>query len=266
MSFQRLLDYVEREIGFATSYYNDAYLDRRIWARMRRTDCADYEGYLTRLRNDPDEPARLLDSLNVNVTGFFRNPETWSAVLPVLRSLTADRQHARIWSVPCADGREPYTLAMLALDDDGVDADRLSILASDIDPNALKSARAGVYHTTRTTDIAGELDPLSTTEEYVTREDDEFRVTDRVQSLVEFGQHDLIQEPPPREFDLVVCRNLFIYIDAQYKRPIFERLDDAIRPGGYLVIGRTETVHREFNTTFEPVDSEQRIYRKPPAE
>ncbi|MFC5366686.1 CheR family methyltransferase [Salinirubrum litoreum] len=266
MSFQRLLDYVEREIGFATSYYNDAYLDRRISARMRRTDCDDYAEYRERLRADPDEPALLLDSLNVNVTGFFRNPETWSAVVPILRALTEERQRATLWSVPCADGREPYTLSMLALDDADVAASRLSILASDIDPNALASARDGVYHTTRTTDIAAELDPLSTAGEYVTREGDEFRVTDRVQSLVEFSQHDLIQDRPPGEFDMVVCRNLFIYIDAQYKRPIFETLDEALRPGGYLVIGRTETVHRDFKETFESVDSERRIYRKAPAE
>jgi chemotaxis protein methyltransferase CheR len=262
MGFQRLLDYVEREIGFATSYYDDAYLDRRISARMRRTDCDDYDTYRKRLRTDPEEPARLLDSLNVNVTGFFRNPETWASVLPILRSLTADGREATIWSVPCADGREPYTLAMLALEDADVAADRVSILASDVDPNALASARAGVYHTTRTTDIAAELDPLSGAEEFVTRDGDEFRVRDRVKSLVEFGRHDLIQETPPRRFDLVVCRNLFIYIDDAYKRPIFENLDAAVRPGGYLVVGRTETVPRAFSNTFESVDRDRRIYRK----
>jgi chemotaxis protein methyltransferase CheR len=266
MSFQRLLEYVEREVGFATSYYDDAYLDRRITARMRRTDCDDYDEYRERLRTDPEEPARLLDSLNVNVTGFFRNPDTWSALVPILRSLTDGGRRAESWSVPCADGREPYTLAMLALADPDVTAGRLSILGSDIDAAALDSAREGVYRTTRTTDIAAELDPLSTTAEYVTREGDEFRVTDRVQSLVEFSRHDLIQDTPPRQFDLVLCRNLFIYIDAQYKRSVFETLDDAIRPGGYLVIGRTETVHREFRPTFEAVDSDQRIYRKVPAE
>lgn len=266
MSFTRLLDYIEREIGFATSYYDDAYLDRRITARMRRTDCDDYEAYRQRLRADPDEPGRLLDSLQINVTGFFRNPETWAAVLPILRSLTADRRETAIWSVPCADGREPYTLSMLALDDEQVAADCLSILASDVDPTALDRAREGVYRTTRTTDIAAELDPLSAADEFVTREGDEFRVTERVRSLVEFSRHDLIQDTPPRQFDLVVCRNLFIYIDAAYKRPVFESLDAAVSPGGYLVIGRTETIDREFEDTFEPVDSERRIYRKAPSE
>lgn len=262
MSFQRLLDYVERDVGFATSYYDDAYLDRRISARMRRTDCDDYGAYLQHLREDPEEPDLLLDSLNVNVTGFFRNPETWEAMVPILRTLTDDRRHVRIWSVPCADGREPYTLAMLALDDDAVAGSRLSILASDVDPNTLADAREGVYRTTRTTDIASELAPLSDASAYVERDGDEFRVADRVRSLVEFERHDLIQDDQPQTFDVVVCRNLFIYIDAEYKRPIFETLDAAIRPGGYLVIGRTETVHREFKGTFEPVDSEQRIYRK----
>src|SRR6056297_1457290 len=115
--FQRLLGFIESEMDFESGFYNDAYLDRRITARMRRTDTDSYRQYKQLLSRETDEREALLDSLSINVTGFFRNPEAWEALRPVLRELTENNRRVRIWSAPCADGREPYSLAMLALDD-----------------------------------------------------------------------------------------------------------------------------------------------------
>ncbi|MFB6105662.1 MAG: protein-glutamate O-methyltransferase CheR [Halobacteriaceae archaeon] len=260
--FERLVSYIEEEVEFATSYYNDAYLDRRISARMRRTDSEDYGTYLRLLRDDQDERAALLDFLSVNVTSFFRNPEVWEALRPLLAESTSGRGRTEWWSAPCSDGREPYSLAMLALDDDGVDTRRLSITGSDIDREALATARRGCYETTRTTDVAAELEPLSTYEPYVDRDGDAFSVRDRVKELVTFDHHDLIRGDPRSGFDLVLCRNLFIYIDPAYKRPVFETIRDSLESGGYLVIGKTETMPKAFRDAFEPVDKTNRIYRK----
>jgi chemotaxis protein methyltransferase CheR len=115
--FDRLLEYIETDVGFETDFYNDAYLDRRITARMRRTEADSYSEYLRQLRAGTGEHQELLDSLSINVTGFFRNPEAWEGIRSVLRTLTAERRNVRVWSEPCADGREPYSLAMLSLDD-----------------------------------------------------------------------------------------------------------------------------------------------------
>ena len=261
-AFDRLLEYIQSDVGFETGFYNDAYLDRRITARMRRTDADSYEAYLRQLRSSDEEPAALLDSLSINVTGFFRNPEAWTGIRDVLRRLTDERRSVRAWSAPCADGREPYSLAMLALDDDEVAARKVSILGTDISDDSLSIARRGVYETSQTTDIAEELAPLADSETYVEQDGDRFQVRDRVKDLVEFENHDLIRGDPKRDFDLVCCRNLLIYIDSAYKVPIFETIDGSLRDDGYLVIGMTETLPHECRDTFSAVDKRHRIYRK----
>ena len=261
-AFDRLLEYIQSDVGFETGFYNDAYLDRRITARMRRTDAESYEQYLDQLRTVDDEAGDLLDSLSINVTGFFRNPDAWEGIRSVLRTLTAERREVRIWSAPCADGREPYSLAMLALDDDEVTDRRVSILGTDISDDSLSVARTGAYQTSQTTDIAEELAPLADSARYVDQDGDRFQVRDEVKDLVTFEKHDLIRGDPKRDFDLVLCRNLLIYIDSEFKVPIFETIEGSLRENGYLVIGMTETLPHECRDTFDAVDKRHRIYRK----
>ncbi|WP_246986105.1 CheR family methyltransferase [Halorientalis marina] len=261
-AFDRLLDYIQSDVGFETGFYNDAYLDRRITARMRRTDADSYDEYLDQLRGSDAEEADLLDSLSINVTGFFRNPDAWEGIRSVLRTLTAERRSVRVWSAPCADGREPYSVGMLALDDDEIESRRVSVLGTDISDDALAVAREGVYETSQTTDIAEELEPLADSARYVEQDGDNFRVRDEVKSLVEFENHDLIRGEPKRDFDLVLCRNLLIYIDSEYKVPIFETIEGSLREDGYLVIGMTETLPHECREAFSAVDKRHRIYRK----
>ncbi|AQL43086.1 chemotaxis protein CheR [Halorientalis sp. IM1011] len=261
-AFDDLLGYIQRDVGFETGFYNDAYLDRRITARMRRTGADSYEEYQRQLIDDGGEQAQLLDSLSINVTGFFRNPEAWSGIRDVLRRLTDERRTVRAWSAPCADGREPYSLAMLALDDPEIDERRLSVLGTDISDDSLNVAREGVYETSQTTDIGDELAPLADSTGYVEQDGDRFQVKDRVKDLVEFENHDLIRGDPKHDFDLVLCRNLLIYIDSEYKVPIFETIEGSLRGDGFLVIGMTETLPYECRDTFEPFDKRNRIYRK----
>ena len=260
--FRQLLGYIESELEFQSDFYNDAYLDRRITARMRRTDSDSYREYQRLLERDEGEHGELLDSLSINVTGFFRNPEAWEHLRPVLRALTDEHRSVKLWNAPCADGREPYSAAMLALDDPEIDANRISILGTDINADVLHEARAGTYETSKTTDIEEELEPLDDYDTYIARDDDSFTVRDSVKSMVEFEQHDLIRGEPKRDFDLVFCRNLLIYIDAEYKVPIFETIRDSLREGGYLMIGMTETLPAACRDSFEAVDKRHRIYRK----
>jgi len=261
-TFYDLLSYIERELDFESGFYNDAYLDRRVNARMRRTGHDDYSSYQRQLEDDPDEQEALLDSLSINVTGFFRNPEAWESLRDVLRDLTAGGGRVRVWNAPCADGREPYSVAMLALDDDEIDARRLEILGTDINADILRVAREGRYETTKTTDIEAELAPLSDIDPYVERTGDAFTVRDRVRDLVAFERHDLIRGADKRDFDLVCCRNFLIYIDADYKVPIFETITGSLVDRGYLMIGMTETLPSEFRDRYDPVAKKHRIYRR----
>ena len=260
--FYELLEYVEEELGFASSHYNDSYLGRRFNARMRRTGSDSYGEYLERLVSDEPEGDRLLDALSINVTSFYRNPRMWVALRSVIRTISAERRRVRLWSAACSDGREPYSLAMLALDDPEIDESRVSITATDISEPALEAARAGVYRSTRTTDIAEELSPLSNYEPYLDRSEDRFEVDPAVRRLVDFRRHDLIRDEPMGTFDLVMCRNLFIYIDPEYKDPILSTIDSSLAEGGYLVIGMAETLPPEYRDEFESVAHRCRIHRR----
>ncbi|WP_363465845.1 CheR family methyltransferase [Halogeometricum borinquense] len=259
-TFRELLDYVESSLSFATSSYNDAYLDRRISARMRRRGVESYDEYQSLLDDDEEEQTALLNALSVNVTSFFRNPEVWDALREVIADIASDGR-VNIWSAACSDGREAYSMAMLAHDDDRIDPNKVKILGTDIKPEIIRAARAGEYHASETNDIEEQLEPLSQNNRYVERDGDIYRVTDEVKSLVSFRKHDLVQERPPDTFDLVVCRNLFIYINSEAKQAIFDTLGSALTPDGYLTIGMTETIPPSCRDRFDPVEKRLRIYR-----
>lgn len=259
--FDAVIDHIENEVPFEPGYYNEAYLGRRISARMQRRDVESHEAYLRVLQQDPSEREALLDALTINVTEFFRDPDVWRDLRPVLRELTAEHRQVDAWSAPCADGREPYSLVMVADDDPDVRDRRIDTLATDISDDAIAAARAGAYQTTRTTDIADELSPLADYTRYVDQDGDQFRVRDRVRDRVEFGIHDLIRDDPRSGVDLLMCRNLLIYIDAEYKSPLFETLERSLREGGYLVVGKTESIPPDRRSSFDPVAKRSRIYQ-----
>ncbi|WP_049985384.1 CheR family methyltransferase [Halobellus rufus] len=259
-AFDDLLAYIESSLSFATSSYNRSYLDRRVSARMRRRHVEEYDAYQRLLREEADEREALLNALSVNVTSFFRNPDVWDGLRELLAELS-DAGRVRIWSAACSDGREAYSAAMLALGDDRIDHRRVEILGTDIKPEILRVARRGEYRASETNDLEEQLEPLAHSDRYVERDGDAYRVTDEVRDLVSFRRHDLVQEEPPQTFDLVICRNLFIYINTEAKEAIFETLGSAVRPGGYLTIGMTETVPSSCRDRFEAVEKRLRIYR-----
>jgi chemotaxis protein methyltransferase CheR len=261
-TFTRLSAFVEDELSFATSHYNDSYLKRRLSSRMRRTGSEDYDEYLRKLMRDEGEQQELLDALSINVTGFFRNPDVWDGIRDVLRDLSATGEPVHIWSAACADGREPYSLAMLAMDDPKIDAAAVEVLATDINDSALSTARRGVYESSRTIDIGEQLEYLSNYETYVECAGDRFTLRDEVRERVTFDSHDLINGDPKSGYDLVLCRNLFIYIDNEYKEPILGTVARSLRSRGYLVIGKAETIPPQLKSAFEVVDGRMRIYRR----
>ncbi|MFB6251826.1 MAG: protein-glutamate O-methyltransferase CheR [Halobellus sp.] len=258
--FDQLLAYVESSLSFATSSYNRSYLDRRISARMRRQRIDDYGAYQDLLETDDEEREALLNALSVNVTSFFRNPEVWESLRDIIAELSQDGR-TRIWSAASSDGREAYSAAMLAIDDDRVDERKVEILGTDIKPEILRAARRGEYHASETNDLEEQLEPLVGNAQYVERDGDAFCVTDDVKDLVSFRKHDLVQQEPPQTFDLVICRNLFIYINREAKEAIFETLSSAVESGGYLTIGMTETIPASCRDRFDPVEKRLRIYR-----
>ncbi len=258
--FRKLTQFIEEELDFSVSYYNEEYLKRRIKSRIRRNDCIGVKDYLQCVKNDYEEQSDLLHSFSINVTGFFRNEKVWEKIQEILRKETQGKDTFRVWSAGCADGREPYSIALLALTDPDINEDAVEVVGTDINDRALAKARKGIYHKTITNDIENQLEFLPSTE-YITWNGKDVELDQDVKDLVTFEEHDLIRNKPLHKYDLILCRNVFIYLKREHEKDILETLTSATYNGGYVIIGKAETLPKSLNPLFDPIDSSLRVYK-----
>lgn len=259
----RLRRLVHERTGLDLDAYKERFIERRVAIRVRATRherLGDYLQYLARERAEMD---RLLGCLTIHVSSFFRNATTYEAirreVFPVLLGAGASR-HPRFWSVGCSRGEEPYSLAMLACEHLGAarrDWD-VQIHAIDVDDRVLAEAKAAEYGAGA---VAG-LDP-GLRARYFTPFEGRWRVAPEIRRMVRFHRRDILMEPPRAQYDFVLCRNLLIYLDRSSQEAVLERFARCLRPGGFLVLGRTEVIVGAGRETFEVVDARERIYRRP---
>lgn len=261
-SFYTLVNYIENELGFATSHYNEDYVKRRIKSRMRRSNVKNYNQYYNLLQKNTLEHEKLLNSFNINVTQFFRNKEVWNAIENILVQLCqVKRGDINIWSAGCADGREPYSLSMISHDNPQIDEERINITATDINNETLQKAIEGRYKKTQTVDIEDELSYLNNSIDYVKQHRNFFTVKRFVKENITFEKHDIIRDPPKENIDLVICRNLFIYIDHDYELKIIDQIANILNKKGILVLGKAESIHKDNKDKFKPLSTHLRIYQ-----
>jgi len=263
LELRALKEQIRTASGLFCEGYKEKCLRRRLAVRMRARGVHRYADYAALLDADPAEYARLIDTVTINVSKFYRNPEVWDAVrdlvLPDLLSKT-HRLHA--WSAGTATGEEPYTLAMLlreAFERAGrTDVDKaVAIEGTDIDAQALARARIAVYPA-----LALVETPDAARARWFEPGGPPFRVVPEIRSMVRFTQGDLIQEPARADLDLIFCRNLFIYFEPDLQETIMSRFAEALRPGGWLVLGKVETLLGGVTSQLEAVCPRERIYRK----
>lgn len=248
-------------IGLNTELYKENCLRRRLAVRMRARGVHTYGQYAALLRKDKTEYVKLLDTVTINVSKFFRNPEVWDVVteqvLPDLFALPAARLN--VWSAGCASGEEPYTLSMLFQDyaaEHGQSADRLRVLGTDIDKEVLAAAGRAEYSAFAMTDIAAEkrerwFEPGSV-----------HRVKPEARTNVRFSELDLIKDPFPEKQHMICCRNVIIYFERSLQEELFVRFHQALVPGGYLVLGKVEAMFGKAATLFRPLSNRHRVFRK----
>ncbi len=260
-AFAELFAKLERERGFRGNLYRQKCLRRRVAVRMRARSVTRLEDYAEILDQDPTEYDRLLRVLTINVSKFFRNPETWEAIgEQVLPDVLGTRSPLVMWSAGAASGEEAYSLAILAWEWLGRNGGRrwngIRIVGTDIDGDSLEAARAAVY-----ADIALSETPVDVQRRWFESRDG-YRLKDPIKSLVEFEQLDILKGRPDFDADVILCRNLLIYFDRPAQSQVFATFVDVLRPGGYLVLGRVETLGHEVRSHFEVVNGRERIYRK----
>ena len=258
-----LKNFIEGMGGFVCTGYKERCLRRRIAVRMRARGAHRYGDYETLLRRDPTEYQRLLDTVTINVSKFYRNIEVWRTleqmVLPLLFAL--DDRAVRIWSAGCAGGEEPYTLAILLheyAERNGLLSrlDRFRILATDIDRESLAGAARGEYG-----DFALTEAPPGMRERWFEGPQHTILRAD-VRRRVEFGVLDLMRDPLPEQQHLIVCRNVIIYFEREIQEQLFVRFHQALVPGGHLLLGKVETLFGAAASAFRPIANRERIFRK----
>jgi chemotaxis methyl-accepting protein methylase len=266
-AFTALAQRIAGRAGLDVGAYKDRCLRRRIAVRMRACGVHTYADYLGELDKRPDELDRLLDTITINVTKFYRNPETWSWLERNLLTalVSARRGRVRVWSAGCASGEEPYTIAMVLAQacaaagrEDWIDDVRID--ATDIDRESLDRARAARYNER----VFSETPPLLVQRYCRQLGPEEFEVDSRLRSVVAIRRLDLLREPPiVPQYDLIFCRNVVIYFDRRTQERLMGIFFDALIPGGHLVLGKVETIFGPIRDRLVLVEPRERVYRKP---
>jgi chemotaxis methyl-accepting protein methylase len=251
--------------GVSCEAYKEKCLRRRLAVRMRARGVHTFDDYSRVLDQDAAEYDRLLDTLTINVTKFWRNADTWLALSdPYLRELWRARKgHVRVWSAGCASGEEPYTLAV-ALAETARHQGEETLLpharidATDVDRESLERTRAAEFPEPSFSEMPPEL-----VRRYFTA-DPPRRPLPRLERLVHVVRHDLTQDPPPQPpYDLIVCRNVVIYFDRAVQERLFQTFSDALVPDGILLLGKVETLVGPARKRLILEDPRERIYRRP---
>lgn len=225
-----LLTRIHEQRGVDFSKYHEPTLARRIGCRLRACGVETYADYAQVLERDPREYERLLDSLTITVTEFFRDRDAFEALAHAASGLLGrtKRKSLRVWSAGCATGQEPYTVAMLLRDlhERGL-VEEVAITATDIDAAALRSARGALYKLGTVQSV-----PRSWLDKYFEAERKQYRVSEGVANLVSFEVHNLTSDPPYQDLDVIVCRNVLIYFQPSLQAQVVRRFHDGLRRSG----------------------------------
>lgn len=242
--------------------YRKRMLARRLERRMSLSHFNRLADYLAFLCERPDEVKRLFRDLLISVTNFFRDPDAFRAletevIAPLVRSKEPDAP-LRVWSAGCATGEEPYSLGIVLLEQLAAaqKSCRMQIFATDVDEDTLDVARQGIYPESISTDVSAKR-----LGRFFTRVDDSFQVSKQLREAVTIARQNLITDAPFSKLDLIVCRNVLIYLEPDIQKKVVSLLHFSLNEGGFLFLGPSETIGRQIDL-FEPVSKKWRIFRR----
>ncbi|MEW6685098.1 MAG: protein-glutamate O-methyltransferase CheR [Candidatus Edwardsbacteria bacterium] len=261
-AFALLKKKIKDQTGFNAEQYKERPFRRRIAVRMRANKITSYVDYLVLLEKKTGEYDLLLNTLTINVTKFFRNYETYEAVREkIFPKMIKENQRGilRFWSAGCASGEEPYSLAIVLQEFLGERKEKVKfeIYGTDIDEESLQRAISGEYTEFSMTEI-----PPYLCQKYFSF-NGKYKIKEDVKQTVQFLKLDLMEKPTFNELDIIFCRNVLIYLSREAQERILVNFYDSLRPGGYLVLGKVETILGEMRRRFEVFDGKERIFRKP---
>ncbi|MEI6309654.1 MAG: chemotaxis protein CheB [bacterium] len=250
------------QTGHDFSQYKPGTVNRRIERRLAVHQIETMDGYVKYLQQTPAEVEALFRDLLIGVTSFFRDPEAFQALeqqaIPKLFAGKPAGAVIRVWSPGCSTGEEAYSLAILLAEHQGAmkQSYKVQVFATDIDSQAIVTARAGLYPAS----IAAALSPERLAR-YFTAELDgsSYRIHKGIRDMLVFSEQDVIKDPPFSKLDLISCRNLLIYMGGYLQKKLIPLFHYALLPGGYLFLGTSETVG-EFGDLFAALDHKAKLY------
>jgi two-component system CheB/CheR fusion protein len=264
--FEDLLAFLQQSRGFDFRGYKRASLMRRVTRRLQMLGIGGFEDYKDYLEVHPGEFVQLFNTILINVTSFFRDPEAWDylaqEVVPAMLERKAPGAPVRVWSAGCAAGQEAYTIAMLLAEAMGWEAyrERVKIFATDVDQEALAQARQASY-SVKEVEMLGP----QRLERYFDLINGRYVFRGDLRRAVIFGRNDLMEDAPISRLDLLVCRNTLMYFNAGAQARILRRFHFALNGGGkgngVLFLGRAEML-LTHGALFRPVDLKFRVFAK----
>jgi len=264
--FGYLLNEVKNRSNIDLNIYKDNFLKRRIDVKMRGKGITDYYEYARLLKNDKKELEDLINVITINVTEFMRDIGPFKYFKDVLLDEIIKRKDIsgskliRIWSAACANGEEPYSIAICAaeyLEEKKKDY-TISIYGTDIDKDSLKMARNGIYSIKSLKNI-----PNNLIKKYFDEiGNDQYKVKDRLAEMVKFKYHDLTSKPFSKFFDVIFCRNVIIYFSSPKKVDVLENLYNSLTKNGFLILGKTEYIPTELYCKFKEINISEKIYQR----
>ena len=250
--------------GHDFSHYKPSTIHRRIERRLAVHQVDRIDAYVELLQQSPTEVGALFRDLLIGVTNFFRDPETFKAIEEqVIPKLFADKPPGaviRVWSAGCSTGEEAYSIAILLQERLKAlkQGHRVQAFATDLDSQAIATARAGLYPASIAADVSPErLARFFSTED----EGSAYRVCKSIRDMLVFSEQDVIKDPPFSKLDLISCRNLLIYMGADLQKKLILLFHYALKPGGMLFLGTSETVG-EFAHLFSTIDRKSKLFMR----
>jgi two-component system CheB/CheR fusion protein len=259
---QKVLMLVRANTKHDFSHYKQTTIRRRVGRRLAVHKIQDIADYFRYLQQNPGEIQALFKDLVICVTSFFRDPEAFQAleakvVQEILKNKLLDRP-IRIWVAGCGSGEEALSIAILfdvAMDKTGQRYD-LQIFATDIDPDAIDKARQGEYPESIAADIAPGL-----LKKYFVKQDGVYKIKQEIRERVVYAVQNLISDPPFSRLDLISCRNVLIYLDADLQKQLLPLFHFTLNPNGFLFLGSSESIGGAADL-FAPVDPKWKIFRR----
>jgi chemotaxis methyl-accepting protein methylase len=262
MPFDEFLKEVAPLLGLHGRAFRRRGIKRRLERRMAGIGVSGFGQYLSRVKEDLDERNHLAEIFTVTISRFFRDREVFArigaSVIPSI--LEKGRGELRAWSIGCASGEEPYSLAILWKEkfQDQWPAVRFVILATDIDEGLLNRAQQGRYKGSSVREVPEDLRGNA-----FRLENGFFVLNEAIRQSVQFKRHDMQEEDPFPGMDVIFCRNLaFTYFSKERQRVVLKKISVSLKEGGYLCIGKTENLPLTYPTLFIPIYPREKIYQK----